>query len=189
MKNRRLLITCVLTLGIMGSGYYIADQRVIGEETGAVYNHEVYEDVDKLISDVSLVVEVIPTSTNKEIVKEKEYVDSYTLTDVKVNKVLKNSTDKAEVPQILPVIERFFTVDNGIKPGRTKIIADEYTPLIPGNRYILFLNWSEEKQAYWIHALNQGKINMDGHDEKEKNEAARNERFKNLQESAFSKFK
>ncbi|WP_127585538.1 hypothetical protein [Paenibacillus koleovorans] len=187
--KKSIVISSVLALSIIGTGYYFADQRIVKEEIGALYNHAVYEDADQLAKDVSLIIEATPTSINKETVKTGDYTDSYTVTEVKVNKVFKNTTGKEQNPKTVPVIERFFTVDNGLVPGKTKILADEYSPLLSGQKYVLFLNWSEENQAYWIHALNQGKINIDGSDLGEKSLAEQDDRFMKLKDSALKKFK
>lgn len=66
---------------------------------------------------------------------------------------------------------------------------DEYTKLVPGAKYLLFLNWSEQRNAYWIHALYQGKINLDGKDQNEKELYLHHAEFKKLKDSVTNKLK
>ncbi|MBD2864129.1 hypothetical protein [Paenibacillus oceani] len=56
-------------------------------------------------------------------------------------------------------------------------------------KYILFLNWSEQRNAYWIHALYQGKINIDGKDLRERDLYLHDDGFKKLKDSAFNNLK
>ncbi|MCR8644876.1 hypothetical protein NV379_19670 [Paenibacillus sp. N1-5-1-14] len=188
MKAKKLIAYSILSLGILGASYFIADQRIVDEKIGIFYDHAVYDDADKLSDEVSLIVSVTPTTDNKEVFEGGEYNDSYTITNVTVDKIYKNSNDNTNSLENLAVIERFFTVDNGLNPGRTKILGEGYTPLIPGKKYILFLNWSNERQAYWIHAVNQGKINIDGQDTREISLESHDDRFKILRESVLKKY-
>jgi hypothetical protein len=85
------------------------------------------------------------------------------------------------------LIEPIYTVDNRIVPGKTLIVAEDYSPILESGKYLFFLNWSEEKQAYSIHALYQGKINIDNTDIQEDKVAIRNPSFRKLKESVITK--
>ncbi|WP_240418065.1 hypothetical protein [Paenibacillus periandrae] len=169
--KKTICFTLSALILVFGSVYFVADQS-IKEVTASSFNHKIYDSVNDLTNDSELVVEVTTTSNSKavELVKNG-FDDSYTLTDVKINKVFKDSqnTVTGNVYKSIPVIERFIVRDDGLKPGKTKFIADEYTSLQAGQKYLLFLVWSPERKAYWINALNQGKFNIDNQDLKELN--------------------
>lgn len=150
---------------------------------------KIYDSVDDLMKDVSLVVEVTVTSHSKQIDLNNEYHDSYTLTDVRIDKIIKDAGSKTATGQHVTVIEPVFIVDNGVIPGKTLMSMDEYTKLVPGAKYLLFLNWSEQRNAYWIHALYQGKINLDGKDQNEKELYLHHAEFKKLKVSVTNKLK
>ncbi|WP_281886796.1 hypothetical protein [Paenibacillus sp. YYML68] len=187
---KKKLVALVASLALIGGlSYHYADQKIVAEAWYGEYNHAIYDNVDDLYKDSTLVVSVTATSNTKELSEQNfEYTDRYSVTEVNIDKVIKDQNNAVANSSSIPIIERAFTVDNGIVPGKTKLVADGYTTLVPGNKYILFLNWSEKRNAYWIHAVSQGKISIDGKDIKENKFASKDETFQKLKDSVNKKF-
>lgn len=182
-----MAVSCLIILGV---GYYFADQRIVGKGIYASFDHAVYESVYEISNKSDLIVEVTATNNTKEkvaMIANNQIQDRYSVTQVKVDKIIKDPSNTILVNDSLPIIELFFTVDQGIKPGKEKLFGEEYTALVPGSKYVLFLNWSEKRNAYWIDAVNQGKINIDGTDKAEEELANQNESFKKLKDSVIKK--
>jgi hypothetical protein len=171
---------------ILVFAYFIADQRVEEQQAGH-FNVILYDNVEMIQKDSELVIEAIITTNSKEIInKTGEFLEGFTFTDVKIDKVIKDES-KQNNGTIVTVIEPVFTIDNGIVPGKTQMVMDDYRKMVPEAKYILFLNWSEEKHAYWIHALHQGKVNIDGKDAKEQLLASNNVMYQKLRNSVIDK--
>jgi hypothetical protein len=192
MKSKKRIVTGIvvsLSLVLAIVGYQIADRRIVAEVKSSEANVKLYDNVNDLMKDTSLVVEATITSNSKQIDLINEYNDSYTLTEVVIDKIIKDDKKSPVTANNATVIEPVSIVDNGVIPGKTMLTMDEYTKLVPGAKYILFLNWSEQRNAYWIHALYQGKINIDGKDLRERDLYLHDDGFKKLKDSAFSNLK
>lgn len=61
----------------------------------------------------------------------------------------------------------------------------EYHKSVAGARYIFFLSWDEKKGAYWVNALHQGKMNIDGKDTVETGVANRLPAYQQLKEAVL----
>jgi len=192
MKSKKRIVTGIvvsLSLVLAIVGYQIADRRIVAEVKSSEANVKLYDNVNDLMKDTSLVVEATITSNSKQIDLINEYNGSYTLTEVVIDKIIKDDKKSPVTANNATVIEPVSIVDNGVIPGKTMLTMDEYTKLVPGAKYILFLNWSEQRNAYWIHALYQGKINIDGKDLRERDLYLHDDGFKKLKDSAFSSLK
>jgi hypothetical protein len=181
------IVTFTLLLALVA--YQIADRRIVAEAIPSDANLIIYDHADDIMKDASLVVEATATSHSKQVDLNHEYHDSYTLTEVTVDKVIKDAKSEAATGKPFTVIEPIFIVDNGVAPGKTVMSMGEYTKLVPGAKYILFLNGSDQQNAYWIHASYQGKINPDGKDQRKKDLYLRHANFKKLKDSVMEKLK
>lgn len=164
--------------------------KITSTAVGTLYDTAIYENVDDLKKDTQLVFEGSPTKNLKEFKgKDKDgFEDGYSIREIKVTKVFKDETGKnIDNNKTINLIEPIYTVDNGIVPGKTLIVAEDYSPILESGKYLFFLNWSEEKQAYWIHALYQGKINIDNTYIQEDKVALRNPSFRKLKECVRTK--
>ncbi len=118
--------------------------------------------------------------------------DFYTLTDVKVEKVIKKPSDLAlEDSQTFRVIEPVGLIEE--KNGKVKILDEDYQELKQGKKYILFLK-SNGAGGYSIINMNLGKFNLDGldpddiGDAKHPTEVEEKVKFKKNVLSKFDKF-
>ncbi|MEI7028430.1 hypothetical protein [Paenibacillus sp. y28] len=188
MKQKSLFVITLITLTLVAV-YLVADHYYVKEVEASHADYKVYNSVEELAQDVPLIVEVTATPNTKEFKNENsEYLEGYALTEVIINKVHKDDYHKIKTEDRLPVIERFFTMENGVLPGKTRYLVENYTGLQAKSKYLLFLTWSEERQGYWIQAVHQGKINIDGQDKKEQAVESHEPRFQELKKSVVQKF-
>lgn len=155
-------------------------------------NHLIFETVEELYSDSDLVVvgEVLKNKVNyagqisNESLKVSNPFDGFTLTNIKVSKILKADAERlVEVDnKNVNVLEPLFIRDN------TVFTFEDYTELVEGANYILFLKYSEEHKAYWVNTLYQGKYNIDNKDKKEKSLEFNNQHFKELKDQVINKY-
>ncbi|MEF3313710.1 hypothetical protein PV433_32990 [Paenibacillus sp. GYB004] len=84
MKSKKRIVTGIvvsLSLVLAIGGYQIADRRIVAEVKSSEANVKLYDNVNDLMKDTSLVVEATITSNSKQIDLMNEYNDSYTLTE------------------------------------------------------------------------------------------------------------
>lgn len=187
MKSKVILISVSLLLFCLVTTYIIADNSYI-KESHISADHMIYNNVDEIVKDTDLAVKVVTTEESKNVLYQKDgYPEGYTLTQVKVLKVYNDNINR-DIAKEINVIEPTYLVENGITPGQTRFSYEEYTPLVAGHEYILFLKWNEERNGYWIHSLEQGKVNLNGSDKKEISKVRENTQLKELQESVKKKF-
>jgi ribosomal protein L30E len=118
-------------------------------------------------------------------------VGFYSITSVKINKVLKGSTDLKEIN----VIQAGAVSSDG--SGKQIIIANEgSTPLQKNLKYILFLAKVDTKDypgagnnTYSILSINQGKFNLDQKDVTESKEEVKSSQYKALKKQVSEKYK
>jgi ribosomal protein L30E len=118
-------------------------------------------------------------------------VGFYSITSVKINKVLKGPTDLKEIN----VIQAGAVSSDG--SGKQIIIANEgFTPLQKNLKYILFLAKVDTKDypgagdnTYSILSVNQGKFNLDQKDVTESKEEGKNSQYNALKKQVSEKYK
>jgi hypothetical protein len=128
------------------------------------------------------------TTKSKDVIIEGEYLDGYSLTDIEIIKEIKNDGQPLNGKNIT-IIEPTFSVENKFPDvGKTQFYSEDYRKAAPEATYLLFLNWDEKKEAYWVHSLHQGKFNVDQKDLKEKEIEDHNEQFKALKEDVIQTY-
>lgn len=181
-------LTVALAILLIWIAYRYADHRIVKEESWGAFNYIVYDNPEDLYRDAELVLVAEATSTSREVVSKGEYLDGYTLTEVIPMEVLKNERNQS-IQDRVTIIEPAFSVDNGITSiGKTQYYFEEYRKVIPNAKYLLFLNWDKNKNAYWVHALHQGKMNIDGRDNEELGVSEQDPTFKKLKEATLQSY-
>ena len=162
-KILQLSLAVLFTFSLLSVGYGYADAHLVRQvEISA--NFASFDHVDELFKDSDLVVKATATDKSANILNRHHgYTDGYTLTDIKIDKVIKG--DQKLQNTIYQVAEPTYVVDNGISPGTTRFSYEEYTPIQSGATYILFIKESSGKN--WVNALYQGKYNIDEKDRAE----------------------
>lgn len=169
MRKPSLKITMplLLTVVIATSGYVYADRTTVTTVSCSLANVIQYKCVDGLEVDSSLLVKVKVGNTASKQVGDGTGGDAYTLTDVQIIQLIKDMGGLVKDGQTVTVIEPMYQIEDGLKPGKTYCAIDLYTALVHGAEYLLSLHWHDKKQAYEIHALHFGKINLDNRDREE----------------------
>lgn len=185
--NRRIVIF-IVTLCIVGVGYFIADGMIVKEVRSDV-EHVIFEDANELARDSDLIIEITATNQYENIViNDGGYVDGRTDTKVKVSKVIKGNESSLKEHEYFTVTEPYFVLDNGVKPGETVYYYGDYTPLQEESKYILFLAYSEGTDSYWVNSLSQGKYNIDETDDIENQIMKMNDQYIDLKMDVLSTF-
>ena len=174
--------------------YHMHDNDLHGAQIHA--NHIKYESVEELMDNVELVIIVnyFGKSENVAVQQENEnehalpIVMGYTISEVRINKVIKaNESKDHKEKELINIVEpNFYIEENG---NKTEYTWEGYTNLEDNGRCVLFLNWSEDKQLYEVHSLYHGKINIDGKDKAEEALAHHNPQFDKLRKEAMGLFK
>lgn len=164
LKRKVLLISALLFLLLSAFVYLWADTMV--ETVRAHANHAVYEHLDSLNEAVDLIVLAKSTGDRENVVKgEGMSIHGYTMTEIEVQEILKNdSNTPIKSGDRIKISEPYYIVEKGITPGKYKKTFNDYTEIQDDSWYILYLKWWEGSHSFAVHALSQGKYNVDGHD-------------------------
>jgi hypothetical protein len=179
-----LLLFIIMSLVTM---YLIFDSKVYTVTNSADY--AVYDDIDSLSRSVDLVV-IAETGKDKVNKVFGEGIDAsgYTLRNIKILKVLINNTnDDFTNKDSIEISEPYYIVDRGVLPGKDKVLMENYTELQDNSKYVMYLKWYKGSDSYAIHALAQGKYNIDGSDIDE-DKKIKNSHVELLKESVLKKY-
>jgi hypothetical protein len=186
--RNKLTFSIVVVMLVCASIYIYFDRTTIKEAPLGHFNHAIYDNAKDLSDDVELVVLATVTTKSKDVIIEGEYLDGYSLTDIEIIKEIKNDGQPLNGKNIT-IIEPTFSVENKFPDlGKTQFYSEDYRKAAPEATYLLFLNWDEKKEAYWVHSLHQGKFNVDQKDLKEKEIEDHNEQFKALKEDVIQTY-
>jgi len=111
------------------------------------------------------------------------YSDYYTVTDLKITKVIKGQYPKDTI---------FVTQRAALDKDKNILIINEDCSIMEkGKLYLLFLKKLDLKDTYGIMSINQGKFNIDNTDtkEKEKEKGESGVQYRNLKEDVLKKYK
>jgi hypothetical protein len=123
-------------------------------------------------------------AVNESVVIKDEQgfiVDRYTITSVKVHKVVKGKVEDKEIKVLQPAA----VVKESNQPAFISTIED-YAPLKKNVKYLLFLKevdtatYPNLAGVYSILSVNQGKFNLDKGDDEETRVEGRNEQYQKL---------
>jgi hypothetical protein len=125
-----------------------------------------------------------PVVNESVVVRDEQdgsMIDTYTITLVKVQKVLKGTFEEKEIRVLQPAA----VVQELNQPPFISMVSD-YTPLRKNTKYLLFLkevdtaNLPNLAGAYSILSINQGKFNFDKADTEETDLEDENEQYRQL---------
>lgn len=191
-----LVVVCLALFSLLSLSIIFSNQNNEDiEESPISANYMVYNDIEELENAVDLVVKVKSTGNSKNIEPEAPKENDlkapnsfgYTVTDVEVLEVIKNKQNNPiSINSTLQIVEPTFISE--YESRKIRHSWEDYTSLENSKKYLLFLVWSDEKDAYEIHGLHQGKMNIDGKDTKEQEKENHNENYKALKEQAIKKY-
>lgn len=147
--------------------------------------HVYYNNVDDLEAKADLIIvgaslkefsEYIPTIIYNEFGR---YENFYTITDVKVSKVLKGQYQN----NTIPVLQNA-AID---KKEKVMLVDDGYSVMEKNKGYLLFLKKSP-LEGYYILGINQGKHNIDNTDNNEKETMKIDSLYKKLRQEVLVRF-
>lgn len=141
-----------------------------------------YKSAEELLSSpgIHLAVEatVLPNTKPYTIIYEQpsKVVLHNTLTDVRVDRVLKSTQGNVYPRQTIPIIESTsFSEDDEF--GTIEVGLEGYRKAKSGLQYLFLLSWNEQEQKYHIMAAHFGKYNLDGKDKRERAFEETDERY------------
>lgn len=185
---KKYIIAIVAGTTMVLSGFYFGAPSKIFESHANITK---YENVDVLEKSADAIVVASPEKDLSELEPTLKYTeegrleDYYTVTNVKVKKVLKGD----DIPKSIDVIQgAAFIKDNELKFEKDVITIEHFRPMEKGKKYLLFLEKKENGQ-YGILGVFQGKINVDDTDENEKKYTEEDKHYKKLKEDVIKKFK
>ncbi len=192
-----LISTIAIAFLLCLSGYYYINQQT--DYVSWDVNYPIYNSIEELEYDSDFIVIGTPISNqNHAIIDEYGIIEEgYTITDLKVNKVVSKNKSK-EIPKKISVVEPYFNYDLSLEQklvllaGNQLITREGYKPMIQNGKYLLFLRFIEEEDKYIISGLYQGSylINEynEGHHE-EHSEEHEHDHYNKLKKLALDKFK
>ncbi|TNJ64828.1 hypothetical protein FE784_18450 [Paenibacillus hemerocallicola] len=195
--NRRISVTLLATLSlclIITIAYSIADKKVTVKPVHASTWQIQHKNLEELESarDVGLIIEgTVTNNTNPRKIESQNSPVKYTamLTEIKIDKIIKSDGKVVDQSKPLLILEPTYIEDNGLMPGKTEYPMFNYYKASPGNKYIFYLSWDEKQQAYWVYAGSQGRYNIDGKDQREKEIETTQENYRNLKISVLEKYR
>lgn len=184
MKKKILIFFIALSLFVL-IGYVTVDYYLVKEVQNEA-EHKIFKNEDEAINAADIVVEVRATEESMPVVKDEDgFFSGHTLTEVEVLNVLVNNSGE-NIDNQITIAEPYVKTDRGL--GNTFYVYEDYTPMKNQMKYILLLKWGEEIEEYWVHSLEQGKINIDGKDKEEKSKYAKNKQYEELAQNIKEKF-
>ncbi|GEM_PF-6864751 len=183
--NRMKRISLILIVLVLGAGYCIADQMILDEGSISAYLIT-YDSIEARIESADLVVEAVLNGGPVNVLyEEDEFLSGHTMSDIEIIRVLKVDTENSVIKgSVINIYEPYAVVDRGLmKPGKVRIVYEDYTPIQKGSSYILFLSWMDKQSCYGISSLQEGKFNIDATDSLES--AIENAKFKKLKDSVL----
>ncbi|MDF2651188.1 MAG: hypothetical protein K0Q73_6993 [Paenibacillus sp.] len=183
--TKRTTILVILACMILISSYFIfvnnkaKDEIIVRSSSAWIYP---YSSAEELLNskNIHLVVEatVLPNSVPYKITYEEptKIVLNRTLTDIRVERILKNTRGDVQASQVIPIIETtaFFQDE---KLGKVETPLEDYRKAQSGLKYLFLLSWNSQEQKYHVAAAHFGKYNLDSKDNREIAVEKVNERY------------
>jgi hypothetical protein len=190
--------TAIVLIGItvlFGSIYFINKNEGSQVESVSMSSkHEGFSSLEELEQDSEIIIIGKKESSENFVDKVSEGPEKgtinifYTLSDVKVSKVLKNTTDK-EINKSLTVLERG-AFDTNVLGKKQYIHVEGYELMKENKKYLLFLRESEsDPSQYIIKGVYYGKIPLETNDFEMSEDGKVKMIFKDIAESARKKYK
>ncbi|WP_139489478.1 hypothetical protein [Brevibacillus dissolubilis] len=182
-----VLLGASLTIGSTSSKQSIHEpiQKAVVQGT-----HITYSTVEELENRADLVVIGSPVKKFEEETAVVTYnqagrfEDFYTPSEIKINEILKGTHSE----KIIFVNQNAAITTNLDGKEKIMLIDEGYSVMEKGKQYLLFLR-KVNGEKFSVIAVNQGKYNIDGTDDGEKEEAKHDESYAKLREKVKSKYK
>ena len=186
--RRALIVSVFLVLGAAVFLYNSGQNDIKEIEVHADYIN--FENLQKLDEFSQLVVVATPIKDFNDRVQKTEYfpdgsmMDFYSLTNVKIEKVIKAPNDFDRSISNLDIVEPVSLVTNG--SGLKKLKREGYTELKKGNTYIIYLT-KGGKNYYSVNGFN-GRINIGDTDPDDEGKGEEKELKKAFKKEAQTKY-
>ena len=166
MKRKKILTISVLLICILVALniYYFSKNNNQLEVIQGTFNYISFDNADDLEKNAQLIV-IASTSFKLEDRKPvKNFMPNgtmssfYTLTDIKVKKILKQPENfKLNSEKDMTILEPAVLIDD--ESGKRLLTGESYAPLIENDEYLLFLH-ANDKGTYCIINKYRGKFNL-----------------------------
>jgi len=188
--NKKIIVAGFIVLLIITGLFVFRGNRNETIQNFVVYGfHVLYKDANELEKDSDLIIightqkdfKEFPATINYN--ENGRYSDYYTVTDVKINKVIKGQYSKDTIPVIQAA-----ALD---KNKNILLISEDCSIMEKSKPYLLFLKRTDLEDVYSIMSVNQGKFNIDNTDtkEKEKEKGESGVQYRDLKEDVLKKYK
>ncbi|MFD2114806.1 hypothetical protein ACFSTH_09305 [Paenibacillus yanchengensis] len=140
MKFKKTLAITLVAVGITVTGYIYADSQTKTVEISAM--SVTHKDLNELESRSELIVTGVPLDSENHVVTDEDgfVQEGFTITSFKIDGVYSDKMEKKiKEGDIIKVAEPVYTIDNGLKPGQTEFVIEDYKKMKQSNRYILVL--------------------------------------------------
>lgn len=168
---KRLPFTLVLILATLAVSYWVVIYNSVSEVTAnATYNYP--RNFDELEQSSSIILIGTPTQDFQKREHKINYFESgdikdfYTLTEIKVEKVLKQPQGSTLVDSQMIKIAEPISLEQTIM-GKFKLTVDNYQELQKSSKYLLFITINDHGK-YWLRGGFLGKYNLDHTDTTDK---------------------
>ncbi|MBB6690942.1 hypothetical protein H7B90_05940 [Cohnella xylanilytica] len=172
MKLKKTMALVLGALVFSATGYLILDSKTTVAEIETM--PVTHNNLSELESRSQLIVTGIPISSKNHVIRdEKGFTEeAFTITSFKVDNVYANKSGvKINEGDIIKVAEPVYTVDNGLKPGRTQFVIEDYEAMQKSERYLLVLRPDlKYPDLNVIVGVNEGKYNLDTSEKRVVNE-------------------
>lgn len=202
MKYKKLRIVAVFALSILLVGgvainYYLnntTEEKVEALNKNIINEMEIhglhvgYRTLDNLDKEAELIVVGSPIRDFKERNHVTTYINNtevvntfYTITELKVNKIIKSPEDfslnKSKTIQIIEPIGLMETSE-----GLVKYYMNSYREMKKDSKYVIFLKKNTQGTYYGVINLNMGKFNIDNTDSDDNGKAVKDNKNKDYLE-------
>jgi hypothetical protein len=163
MRFKKTIITTTAALAVSFAGYMYADSKTtMSEIHGMKVTHNTLSELE---SRSELIISGKPVASENHVIRDDDgfTVEAYTITTIKVDGVYASKVKgKLKEGDTIRVAEPYYVVDNGIKPGNTQFVLEDYEPMEKNKKYLLVLKPDlKYSDLYVIVGVTDGKYSLD----------------------------
>ena len=184
--KKRMFIGFSLMLGLTVGVYIFADQNIVETQNlhgGMMASYDNYE--ERLNgSDLVVIAELVDEPKNVLTPYGGGYPDGHHVSKIKIAHAIKGNDELDQ--KIIDIREPYYRMQKGLSPGKYEVFYGDFTKMEQGNKYLLFLGWTEKWGQYSIASAHEGKFNLDGKDKVEQKMIQGNDKLQKLKKDIFS---